>query len=309
MASLLNMSPEDFIFHENYIVTQEDDDSNDEPFSMWIAQEDKYTPAVKVKTIKKLPPGVYKITLNREGYTVNTCNISTDELYKFNEDTTVNVLNEIKDFWAKSDLYKKHNFVHKRGLLLQGPPGCGKTSVINLLIKEIIKLKGLVFIVNTINDFSVLSDALSSVVRTIEPETPIITIIEDIDQLITTNGNDAPFLDFLDGKYSINHHLVILTSNNTESLSSALIRPSRVDMLISLKNPNATTRYEYLQKKGFPKDQLQECVDKTEDFSFAQLKEIFVGVVILGKKIDTVIDQLKNPIKADFLNPEQKIGL
>lgn len=300
---------DDLFFHENYLVTTDDDDSDTKPYSMWIEQEDSYVPAVKVKMVHRLPAGIYRITSNRDGYQVNVCNINTDELYKFNDEITNKVLSEIKDFWSKADLYQKHNLVHKRGLLLQGPPGSGKTSIINLLIKEIIKLKGLVFTVKTIKDFSVLTDALPSVVRNIEPETPIITIIEDVDQLIEANGSDAPFLDFLDGKDSINHHLVIMTSNNTKSLSSALIRPSRIDMLIELQNPNAEVRKEYLQHKGFPEELLDDCIAKTNDFSFAKLKEIFIGVTILGKNLDEVIKQLSDISRVDYLNDECKIGL
>lgn len=292
-----------------YDIIYHDETENQEPFSIWIEQENSYVPAVQVKMVQHLPPGAYTIDTNRDGFVINKCDVNTDQLYKFNDNISNKVLEEIKDFWSKAELYKKHNFVHKRGLLLQGPPGCGKTSIINILIGEIVKLKGLVFFVKTLKNFSTLTEALSTVVRVIEKDTPIITIIEDVDQMIEANGSDSPFLNFLDGNNSIDHHLVILTSNNTNSLSSALIRPSRVDMLVSLDNPNSDIRREYLKEKGFPEDLLEECVQKTNNFSFAKLKEIFVGVVILNKTIDDVIQQLDNQTKNNFLKEDHKIGL
>ncbi len=292
-----------------YDIIYHNETENQEPFSIWIEQENSYIPAVQVKMVQHLPPGAYTIDTNRDGFVINKCNVNTDQLYKFNNNISNKVLEEIKDFWSKAELYKKHNFVHKRGLLLQGPPGCGKTSIINILIGEIVKLKGLVFFVKTLKNFSTLTEALSTVVRIIEKDTPIITIIEDVDQMIEANGSDSPFLNFLDGSNSIDHHLVILTSNNTNSLSSALIRPSRVDMLVSLDNPNSDIRREYLKEKGFPEDLLEECIQKTNNFSFAKLKEIFVGVVILNKTIDDVIEQLDNQTKNNFLKEDHKIGL
>ena len=81
----------------------------------------------------------------------------------------------------------------------------------------------------------------------------------------------------MDGKQSINNHLVILTSNNTSELSDALLRPSRIDLRYRLDNPNDNVRKEYFQYKGISDDQLDEYVRLTKNLSIADLKEVFIA--------------------------------
>ena len=124
-------------------------------------------------------------------------------------------------------------------------------------------------------------------------------------------GTDADVLDFLDGKHSINHHLVIMTSNNTSDLSTALLRPSRIDMRFVLEVPTKEVRKAFLEKKGVSPEVSEEYAIKTEGMSFAQLKEIFISTVILGKDIDYAVSKVLHPIEArDYLsNSQPKIGL
>lgn len=281
-------------------------------YATWLDYGSEYVPAVNLKTCDKIPSGVYKVTYSREEYKVIPSNINTDELFTFSESYTTKILNEVNDFWNKKDVYKQHNISHKRGILLSGRPGTGKSAIISLLIKQLLDNDGLIFLVNNLKDFNILFDSLNPVIRKIEQERPIITIIEDIDKLIeANNGDDSQFLDFLDGKNSVEHHLVLMTSNNTSELSDALLRPSRIDMHFVLDVPNKSIRKEYLKKKGINDDLLEEYSNKTEGFSFAELKEVFISTAVMGKNIDDVVEQIKNPTECkNYLNLKQnKLGL
>ena len=122
-------------------------------------------------------------------------------------------------------------------------------------------------------------------------------------------GFDVNILDFLDGKNSINHHLVIMTSNNTTRLSEALLRPSRIDVRFVLELPDKQTRYEYLEKKGISKDRLNEYAEKTDGMTFAQLKELFISTEILNKDIDTAINKIIHPLETkDYLSNNLKVN-
>ena len=120
--------------------------------------------------------------------------------------------------------------------------------------------------------------------------------------IIKNMNGDWQILDFLDGKNSINHHLVILTSNDTTDLSEALLRPSRIDWCIEIPSPSDTIRREYFIKKNINEDLLDEFVRKTEEMSFAELKEVFIGTQILGKPLEKVVEQIRTPFECkDYL--------
>ena len=271
-------------------------------YSMWFQDGTEFIPSINLKTIDKIPSGAYKVIWKRDDWRVVSVPINTDELYSFSNDITSKLIEETQLFWNKTETYANNKIAHKRGILLCGEPGCGKSAIITMLVAQIIKQDGIVFIVNTPQEFNNLMETLSGIIRNIEPERPIITVIEDVDQLIKNMNGDWQILDFLDGKNSINHHLVILTSNDTTDLSNALLRPSRIDMAIEIPSPNDTIRKEYFSKKGVSDELLDEFVSKTKDMSFAELKEVFIGTQILGKPLDRVIEQITSPFECkDYL--------
>lgn len=271
-------------------------------YSMWFQEGTEFIPSINLKTIDKIPSGAYKVIWKRDDWRVIPVPINTDELYSFSNDITSKLIEETQLFWDKTETYTKNKITHKRGILLCGEPGCGKSAIITMLVAQIIKQDGLVFIINTPQEFSNILETLPNIIRQIEPSRPIITIIEDVDQLIKSMSGDWQILDFLDGKNSINHHLIILTSNDTTDLSTALLRPSRIDMAIEIPSPNESVRREYFSKKKVPDNLLDEFVFKTKNMSFAELKEVFIGTQILGKPLDKVIDQINSPFECkDYL--------
>lgn len=305
----MNYLIEDYNSDHLIKVNNDDENFNMENYSMWIFDGKEYTPSLKLKIKKTLPKGIYKIDYEEGKYYIGQIKNNTDEIYKLSNKIINTILTEIDDFWNKKDLYEKHHILHKRGLLLEGPAGNSKTSTINLIIENILNNDGLIFIVRSLREFNLLCDFLP-IFRQIEPNRNVITIIEDIDQLIDMGGGfDVNILDFLDGKNSINHHLVIMTSNNTTRLSEALLRPSRIDVRFVLELPDKQTRYEYLEKKGINKDKLNEYAEKTDGMTFAQLKELFISTEILNKDIDTAINKIIHPLETkDYLSNNLKVN-
>lgn len=291
-----------------YIIEQIEEDSpetEEEDYSLWIKDGSEYIPATNIETVRSIPSGVYKIVYRRDDYRAIPVPINTDELYIFSEDYTSTILEESKSFWDKAQLYKDNHLIHKRGILLSGRAGCGKTSIITMLIKQIVDNGGLVFMVSNTDDFNILSGCLNSIIRKIEQNRPIITVIEDVDQIISEFGdNDYRLLDFMDGKASIDNHLIILTSNDTTKLSEALLRPSRIDLTFEIPNPNIKIRKEFFKHKGIKdEEKINEYAKVTKNFTFAELKEFFIGTEILGKPVDKVIKQITTPFDCkDYLN-------
>lgn len=165
--------------------------------SMWTIEGEVIRPSTNVSVRNKLAPGMYRVDYHREfGMFCKKLQVTSDELYNFSDSKIPSLLEEINNFWDKADLYAKNKLVHKRGILLPGFGGTGKSSIVTLLCNEIIKRDGVIFKVANVQNLSIYVEFIKNSFRSIEPNTPVITVIEDLDRYV----DDDSLLDFLDGK-------------------------------------------------------------------------------------------------------------
>ena len=262
--------------------------------SMWLVDGQLHVPSVDVKLRKKLSPGIYRIeTRMDKGVCAVKLENNSDELFDLNSDIIQSVMKEISAFWDKKELFESKKLLHKRGILLEGAPGNGKTSLITLLSQKIIEIGGVVFLVEKPQDLNLYINFLWNDFRHIEPDTPIITIIEDLDKYTETHT----LLDFLDGKTSIEHHVIVFTSNNTEDIPDPFLRPSRIDLRVVIDFPCEDDIKQYFTLKGVQESDLEVLADKAKGLSMADLKELYISVYILGYSIDESIQRITAPIK------------
>lgn len=286
-------------------------DLSEDKVSMWVKDKDYYIPSTDISVTRELPPGIYQVDYsNDRGYFCKPIKIETDELFIFTDSITTNLLEEIENFWNKETLYKEKKLVHKRGILLSGFAGTGKTTMINMLSKELINRGGVVFKIYGIKNLSYYIDFMKHGFRKIQPKTPIITILEDIDQY---QDIESELLDFLDGQYHLNHHLIIATSNNTENIPDTFLRPSRLDLKIEVDYPSEQTRKEFFRNKEVPENDLSELVKATKECSLADLKEVYICVYLLDYTVEEALTQVLDPTeKKNYLErkyKKTKIGL
>lgn len=280
---------EDEMFEEQI---KEEIDKERDKYCSWIFNKSTYVPATDVEIVNKVESGIYKIN---NDFALVKQTISSDGLYKLPNSEINLILDEVNKFWDKADKFKKHNLIHKRGILLEGPPGTGKSSIITLLIKELIeKYDGIVLLVNNINDFTKVYEFLKSTFRRIEPNRFVITIIEDINKICTPTI-ESEVLDFFDGKASISNHLIITTSNDTSDLPDALLRVSRIDRKFYIGYPSEKARREYFINKGVDESLIQQYIDNSENLTLSELKELFIGTYILDNDFEDVVEQIINP--------------
>ena len=285
------------------------DDDDDYKLSLWVKEKDIIRASGELSTLKALDPGVYVVDFNRDfGYYCQQIRTVGDDLFLFSNSVIDNLVKEIDTFWNKKDLYKTNSLVHKRGILLEGFPGTGKSSIITLLSNRIIEKGGVVFKVNGFRNLDYYVTFLRTNFRKIQPHTPIITILEDIDQYEQV---EDVLLDFLDGKTQINHHIIIATSNNTEEIPDTFLRPSRLDLKLEIEFPDEQTRREYFQFKKIPTDHVETLVEKTEGFSLADLKEVFVCMYLLDYSLEEALNKVASPRdKKNYLrSPRRKAKL
>ena len=243
-------------------------------------------------TKKKLVPGMYSITVVQNQLALVKRNIVVDELLEFPDSVIDTVIKEIVDFWDKKDEFKKYKFLHRRGYLFYGPQGSGKSCVVQQIVKRIIDRNGIVLQCNSVPQ-SV--DSILQSIRIIEPDTHIVCLFEDIEDIFDEYGEHS-LLSVLDGENQLDNVLNIATTNYPEKLDKRIIaRPRRFDRVIKIDFPNASVRKIYFKEKlKIDSDDLDFWIENTDKFSFAAMAELVISVKCLGNDFNTTVKILKD---------------
>jgi SpoVK/Ycf46/Vps4 family AAA+-type ATPase len=244
-------------------------------------------------TARQLPPGAYGCTLNQYGEVqIHNRDLQVDDLIDFAESLPGKILDEIQTFWTLGETFQRYGYLHRRGYLLYGPQGSGKSSVVHQVVHRIIS-KGHVAVFCEHPGF--LTRGME-IFRKIEPDRPLVCIFEDIDAVIEMHG-DSELLGWLDGSHQINKVINIATTNYPERLDRRIVsRPRRFDRIIKIESPTAGMRETYLRRK-LPeltvKGQLAHWVDLTDGLSFAALAELVISVACLGNTLEETVKLLR----------------
>ncbi|TFK22343.1 P-loop containing nucleoside triphosphate hydrolase protein [Coprinopsis marcescibilis] len=187
---------------------------------------------------------------------------------------------DINGFFDSEKIYKDLGIPWKRGLIMYGPPGNGKTISIKAIMKTCIE-KG----------YNPLYEAaMREVFALARKNAPCLVVLEDLDSLIN-DGNRSFFLNELDGLQGNDGLLLIGTTNHFDRLDPGLSsRPSRFDRKYLFDDPDLDERKLYViywQKKlegnpdvDFPDKLVDDIAKLTDRFSFAYLKEAFVSTLV-----------------------------
>jgi SpoVK/Ycf46/Vps4 family AAA+-type ATPase len=281
-------------------------------YTQWLKRgTNTFIPTDNSVTQPLLDRGVYNIRYEeRTGYYLVKKELTLDELVELPSPESQEVIESIELFWSKKEEFSKYGYAYKRGVLLYGKPGGGKTSIINLLCDKLINEKdGVVFTLSSEEDLHLYSKFIPEIYRVIEPNTPLIVIIEDIDGLCQSKDVETKLINVLDGIEQLDNIVYLATTNYPERLSERVAsRPNRFDRRIEVKSPNTSCRKMYFEKKLKKEDlvkiNIEDWVKKTEGLSMAELGEIIKSVLILENSFETTIEVLnslkKIPNSRDF---------
>ena len=243
-------------------------------------------------TVTRLPAGIYETFANPGMWGVELIRIASDGIHLLPDMATETILEEVQKFWSSEPRYRKHNLLYKRGLILWGPPGGGKTVAIKLLMDELVRRDGVVLIIDNVS----LAIMCLKAIRRIEPNRNLIVVLEDIDEIIYHNG-ESSVLSMLDGENNIDNILHLASTNHPEKLGARIInRPSRFDRRVYVGMPSFDARRVYLEKatnNGLDKEQLAKWVAETDGMSIAHLRELVAAVYCLDQPYDDVVERLK----------------
>jgi SpoVK/Ycf46/Vps4 family AAA+-type ATPase len=256
---------------------------------MWAVAQDSYFACEKAE--RSLPPGQYiPARSDHRGVFLMRKKVNVDDLIVLPDSKSEYVLSEIRRFWTMKQVFTDHGFLWKRGVLLYGPPGSGKTSTLQQ-ISALVTDAGGISVYCT--DPGITAHALR-LVRGIEPERPIVLIMEDVDAIIEQHG-ESDLLALLDGELQIDNILNIATTNYPEKLDPRVVqRPSRFDDIVKIGMPSAEARDTFLRRKNprLSAEERAHWVRCTEGFSIAALKEVIVSVSCLGRSLEESIERV-----------------
>jgi hypothetical protein len=189
---------------------------------------------------------------------------------------------DVSRFFASRELYEQYRIPWKRGILLTGPPGNGKTHTIKALINET-KLPCL-YVKSLKGCWGSDHERIRQIFGQARKTAPCVLVLEDLDSLID-DSNRSFFLNEMDGFAENTGVLVVATTNHPEKLDVAIVdRPGRFDRKYHFPLPAADSRHAYLRKWSeslqselrVTDEALLKTVERTHDFSFAYLKELCV---------------------------------
>jgi proteasome-associated ATPase len=178
------------------------------------------------------------------------------------------------------DLFREHGLKPPKGILLYGPPGCGKTliakAVANSLAKKTAEIRGAKdarsYFLN-VKGPELLNKYVGETERHIRlifararekagEGTPVVVFFDEMDSLFRTRGSGVSsdvettivpqLLSELDGVERLENVIVIGASNREDMIDPAVLRPGRLDVKIKIQRPDAEAARDIFAKYLLP---------------------------------------------------------
>ncbi len=181
-------------------------------------------------------------------------------------------------FEEDRSFYLKYDIPYKRGILLYGHPGNGKTTLVKSIAGSV---PGPVAYWQITEYTS--SESIEEVFEAAGRMMPMVLVIEDIDSMPAEARSF--FLNTLDGATSKEGIFLIGTTNYPEKIDPGLMnRAGRFDRAYEITLPDEELRLEYFRRKRLHEfageDTVVEAARLTEGFTFAQLGELYVSAAL-----------------------------
>lgn len=233
---------------------------------------------------------------------------SLDSIYLAG-DIKETVVNDVQRFLDSEHIYKELGVPYHRGYIFHGVPGTGKSSLVKALGEH--------FKMNVY--YAPLSDMKKDAEFTqliTEINDRAILLLEDIDILKSSNDRTktknasksglslAGLLNALDGVITPHGLIIIMTTNNIESLDPALIRTGRADLILHLdymQDEQLEALASAIGIKNTKFDSINSLEIPPSDFVQAVLPYIYSGDKAMVEAIQEVINKAKKKESKSFV--------
>jgi transitional endoplasmic reticulum ATPase len=237
---------------------------------------------------------------------------------------------------TQKDAFKRIGIKPPRGILLYGPPGCGKTLLAKAVATEseanFISIKGPEVLSKWVGESE---KAIREVFRKARLAAPSIIFFDEIDSLIPVRGTSSDsnvtervisqLLTELDGLEELKDIVVLAATNRPDIVDPAVLRPGRFDRLIFVNPPNQKGRLQIF--KVYTRDMplassvsLKELASVTEGFvgsdiealcresGMLALRESFEIETVTMDHFNSALERIHPTVTADVIKYYEKIS-
>jgi len=231
------------------------------------------------------------------------------------------------------DSFKRLGIRPPRGIMMYGPPGCGKTHIVKALAGEagvnFISIKGPELMSKWVGESE---KAVRDVFKRAKQVAPTIIFFDEIDSLASKRGMSdgarvheqvvSQMLTEMSGIEDMDGVVVVAATNRPDIVDPALLRPGRFDKLIYVPAPNEETRKEILEvhTRNVPLTNvdLGDIASRTKGYSGADLEAIVREAAldalresldskeVTSEHIETALKDVKPSITDDIFKKYQK---
>lgn len=241
--------------------------------------------------------------------------VSRDEVM-LEAKTKQDIFRSIDEFFKEDgQFFKDFGIPYKRGILLYGAPGNGKTT----LVKSITGSTDAPVVYWQITEYT-NSYTIQEVFGIVSRLAPAILVIEDIDSM--PEFTRSVFLNTLDGTQSREGLFIIGTTNYPEQIDPALInRAGRFDRAYEIAAPGLELRERYMRqldvKSIFSDEEIMDISRLTKGLSVSQLNELYMSAALNWhyegetgyiKQISELQKQNKRAMQKDWEEQDSPIG-
>lgn len=247
------------------------------------------------------------------------------------QDAAIKELNEYVEVIKQAPIYEVWNISPAKGILLIGPPGCGKTESVRALVNElgssvaIYQIRYVELASKWLDETIERLRALFKGVEEAAKNKHVIVFIDEIDSMVPNRSNSihesttkrvTVFLEWLDGGLKQNRNITLIgTSNFKDGIDPALLRTGRMDKIITYQKLSVESIIKglqiHLKKRNIPQDYIGQ-IDWTSiepninpsSYTGSDLKEIVTRVMALKARLHVGLYKEKSLNPGDF-SPEE----
>jgi proteasome-associated ATPase len=184
------------------------------------------------------------------------------------------------------EYFREHHLIPPKGILLYGPPGCGKTliakAVANSLAKSIeektgekgesyfLNIKGPELLNKYVGETEqAIRDLFARARNQASYRTPVVIFFDEMDAMFRIRGSGVSsdmeativpqFLSELDGLQGLENVVVIGATNREDLIDPAILRPGRLDRKIRIPRPDRQAAFEIFTKYLTPDLPIESC--------------------------------------------------
>lgn len=243
---------------------------------------------------KQIPAGMYEIQVTMEDVFLTKKQIVTDTIIDIPGSESDLILQEVTQFMSEDTkkLYEEYGVVYKKGFLLHGRAGTGKSVTAICAAQKLIEHRNAVVFFNpSPNHFKI---ALEVFAEELEGRL-ICLLLEEFETVYQMHPSEI--LSLLDGESQLSNFITIACTNYIEQLPERIkARPSRFSTIMEIPTPTTEVRRIFITGKLLDRDAdlLEPMVDATDGFTIDQIKDVIVSVCVFKMNISDAVLKIKS---------------